>query len=191
MVIKMTKIDIESLKSEDIKQELSRIKYKSKFSSILRSTIYVLITLIALGTIIATFLTPIIQINTNSMSPKYNTGDVVVTLKTKNIKKGDIIAFYHGNKIIVSRVIGLSGEYISIDSKGIISINGEKQKEEYATNIDKELDDIKYPHQVSSSSYFVLNDDREYLNDSRNKEIGDIKSEDLIGKLIFKIWSKK
>lgn len=186
----MKKIDIKKLTSDDVKKELNRVKYNNKFNSVLRSTIYILIILAAIGALVATFITPVLQINTNSMSPKYKEGDIVLAIKTKRIRNGDVIAFYHGNKIIISRVIGVSSDWIKIDEEGIVSVNGKVLKENYAKNIDTVLDDIKYPYQVGASSYFVLNDDRSNTNDSRNKDIGVVNYNDLIGKIIFKVWSK-
>ena len=57
-------------------------------------------------------------------------------------------------------------------------------------NIDFTIDDIKFPVMIQSEEYFVLNDDRKDTSDSRNKEIGNIKKENLIGKVLFKVWSK-
>ena len=52
------------------------------------------------------------------MAPLYDNGDLVISVKTKNLKSGDIIAFYHGNKILVKRVIAGSGQWVVIDKKG-------------------------------------------------------------------------
>ena len=125
------KIDSTLLTSKNIKEELNKVKYKSKWNSFLKSTIYILIIIAALGTIISTFITPVLQISTDSMIESYHSGDIVLTIKTKNIKKGDVIAFYHGNKIIISRVIGVQSDYIDISDKGVVKVNGSVLKEDY------------------------------------------------------------
>lgn len=184
----MTKVDVNSLTSKTIKKELDRTKYNSKFSNILKSTSYVLIIIAALGGLLAMFVTPVLQISSNAMSPYYNNGDIVVAIKSKKISSGDVIAFYYGNKILVSRVVAVAADNITIDKNGSVYVNGILFDDEYASNKDTISNDIKYPYQVPSESYFVLNDDRKVLSDSRVLEIGAVKKEDLIGKIIFKVF---
>lgn len=79
-------IDLKSITSTQIEEELKRIDYKSKYSKILRSTIYSLITIAAVAVLIATLIMPVLQVSGSSMMPLYKTGDIVVSLKTKNLK---------------------------------------------------------------------------------------------------------
>lgn len=187
----MKKIDAKLLTSEQLKKELKRTTYNNKYNLLLRSTIYILLIIAALGVLVGTFLTPVLEINTNSMQPLYKNGDIIVTIKTKKIKQGDMIAFYHGNKILISRVIGISSDWIDRDETGILKVNDIQINDEYAKNEKLIEDQNKYPIQVGSEEYFVLNDDREDLTDSRNKEVGMIKKEDIIGKILFKVWSSE
>ena len=48
--------------------------------------------------------------------------------------------------------------------------------------------DIEYPYQVPDDSYFVLGDDRSSSLDSRTNIIGIIKKENIIGKIILRLW---
>ena len=100
------------LNVNDIENELKRETYKSKYNRILRSTIYGLIIVAAFATIIASLLMPVVEISGTSMAPILNEGEIVVSVKTKNIKNGDIIAFYHGNKILIKRVIALVAVFL-------------------------------------------------------------------------------
>lgn len=177
-----------SLTSKQIEEELNREKYQSKYMKVLRSTIYCLIVVVAVAALIATLIMPVLQVNTSSMYPKYNAGDFVVSVKTKNLESGDIIAFYHGNKILVKRVIAGAGSWVHMDESGNVYVNGHILKEEY---IDKKVlgeYDIEFPLQVPDGQWFVLSDDREEIVDSRNSEIGCISEEDIIGKILFRIW---
>ena len=78
-----------------------------------------------------------------------------------------------------------------IDEIGIVYVNGNKIEENYAKNFQRGDSDIKYPLQVSDNSYFVLSDERDNMTDSRNEDIGLIKKENIIGKIIFRIWPFK
>ena len=180
--------DYKTLTKEQIEKELKKEKYKSKYFNILSSTIYGLIIVAALAAIIATLIMPVFQISGSSMDPKYSNGEFVVSVKTNKLKRGDVIAFYHGNKILVKRVIASAGEWIVIDKDGKVYIDGKLLEEPYIDESVLGDCDIKFPYQVPAESYFVLGDNRTIFTDSRNSEIGSIKEEDIIGKILFKLW---
>lgn len=185
------KISYKDLTISQIEQELKRVTYKSKYKNVLMTTIYSLIIIAALAALIATLVMPVLQISSSSMYPKYNTGDIVLSIKTKNIKSGDIIAFYHGNKILVKRVIAGTGNWVNIDESGKVYINGYQLEEKYVKELNYGDSDIEYPYQVPDGHWFVLSDDRINSIDSRNKEIGSISEENIIGKILFRIWPLK
>lgn len=182
---KSNNINLEDVSIESIKEEIYRENYKYSFARILRSTIYVLLIIIALSIIVATIFMPVVEVTETSMN-NINNGDIILTLKTSKINKGDIIAFYHGNKILIKRVIAVSGEYVNIDYLGNIYVDG-SELTEY-----KDLTSNRsYPLQVSNESVYVISDDVNNQNDSKNEEIGDIKKEDIIGKVILRVWPIK
>lgn len=185
------KITLEDINIEDIEKEIHRENYKHSFENLLRSSVYVLIIILAFSVIITSILMPVIEITDSSMNPLLNDNDIVLTFKTNKLKRGDIIAFYHGNKILVKRVIGLSGDWVNIEQDGLVYINGEKIEENYVKEFIKGDASDEYPIQVGEKSVFVLSDERDILTDSRNEEIGQIKYADIIGKVIIKIWPIK
>lgn len=182
------KITYKDLTISQIENELKRETYKSKYKNVLMTTIYSLIIIAAAAALIATLIMPVFQISGSSMAPELNNGDLVVSIKTKNLGSGDIIAFYHGNKILVKRIIASAGQWVVIDSEGNVYVDGILLDESY---VDKKVlgdCDIKFPYQVPEESWFVLADNRSDFTDSRNNEIGNIKEEDIIGKILFKLW---
>lgn len=185
------KITYEDITIDNLKAEIHRVKYKNSFSRLLRSTVYVLIIIVAISSICATLFMPVIEITDSSMKPLLNDGDIVLTVKENKFKTGDIVAFYHGNKILIKRVIGVESDFVNIDKDGIVYVNGKELKENYVKELKKGDSDIKYPVQVSDGSIFVLSDDRDVLTDSRTLNVGQIKTNDIIGKVIFKVWPLK
>ena len=181
-------IDIKTLTSKDIEEELKRETYKSKYIKVLKSTIYALIIIAASAALVATFFMPVFQISGSSMAPGYNNGEFVVSVKTSNLKRGDVIAFYHGNKILVKRVIASSGEWVAMDEEGNVYVDGLKLQESYLTNKTLGEYDIEFPYQVPDGHWFVLSDDRTESIDSRNSNIGCISQDDVIGKIVFRVW---
>lgn len=185
------KITYEDITIDNLKAEIHRVKYKNSFGRLLRSTVYVLIIIVAISSICATLFMPVIEITDSSMKPLLNDGDIVLTVKENKFKTGDIVAFYHGNKILIKRVIGVESDFVNIDKDGIVYVNGKELKENYVKELKKGDSDIKYPVQVSDGSIFVLSDDRDVLTDSRTINVGQIKTSDIIGKVIFKVWPLK
>ena len=185
------KITYEDITIDNLKTEIHRVKYKNSFGRLLKSTIYVLIIIVAISSICATLFMPVIEITDSSMKPLLNDGDIVLTVKDNKFKTGDIVAFYHGNKILIKRVIGVESDFVNIDKDGIVYVNGKILKENYVKELKKGDSDIKYPVQVSDGSIFVLSDDRDVLTDSRTINVGQIKTNDIIGKVIFKVWPLK
>ena len=129
---------------------------------------------------------PLFQISTDSLND-YNNGDVVISIKTKNINNGDVIAFYHGNKILIKRVVATSGSWVVINDKEIL-VDGKLLDNININNIDEIPYNIEIPYQVPDGSWFVLSDDIEDMVDSRNSEIGCVTKENIIGKILFRIW---
>ena len=175
----------------DIEEELKKEKYRSKYKKILMSTVYTLVIVVSIALIVATLLMPVLQISGSSMIPTFHEGEIVVSLKNANLSNGDIIAFYHGNKILIKRIIAKSSEWVNIDKDGNVYVNNTLIDENYI--LEKKLGDtdIEFPFQVPEETYFVLGDDRISSVDSRSSEIGTIKSEDIVGKIIFRVWPLK
>lgn len=182
-------IDLSQIKTSQIEEELKRENYRLKYKQLLRNTVYTLIIIAAFCVLLATLVMPVLEIKGNSMAPKYKNGDVTLAVKTKNIKRGDIIAFYFGNKILVKRVIATQGDWVDIKEDGTIKVNNEVIQKPYASYKILDTGDIKYPYQVPDGQLFVLSDNKDDLQDSRLKQIGSIKQDDVIGKTLFKIWS--
>lgn len=182
------KLTYEMVTVNQLEQELKREVYRSKYFKILTSTIGSLIVVASIAALIATLVMPVLQISGSSMTPTFSEGEIVFSVKTHKLKQKDIIAFYHGNKILVKRVIAGAGSWVNITIDGDVYVDGVLLNEAYVN--EKMLGDtnITYPYQVPDGQWFVLGDHREVSIDSRNSEIGCINQDDIVGKIIFRIW---
>ena len=128
----------------------------------------------------------------DSMSPVLKTGDVVlinrIVYDARKPKRGEIIAFRpNGNEnahYCIKRVVGLPGETIQIKD-GKIYIDGKVQKKDIYTS---DLDFAGIAEKkltLGETEYFVLGDNSAGSDDSRLADIGNVKREDIGGKVWF------
>ena len=174
--------------AEQLEAELKREKYKRRYHSVLRSTIYTLITVAAIAVLVATLWLPVLQIYGSSMTPTLQDGEIIFSVKTADLEHGDIVAFYYNNKILVKRVICGPGDWVNIDEDGTVYVNEVRLKEPYLA--EKALGDcnIELPYQVPDGKIFVMGDHRSTSVDSRNTAVGCVAQEQIVGKIIFRIW---
>lgn len=191
--MKQTKVGkvLDAPSVQQLEQELEREKYKNRFLKTLRNTVFTLVTVAAVAVLIATIWMPVLQIYGNSMTPMLNDGEIVMSLKTSKINKGEVIAFYYNNKILIKRVIGNSGDWIRVTDNGDVYVNDILLDEPYVS--DKALGDsnIEYPYQVPEGKVFVMGDHRSVSVDSRNTSVGCVSQEQIVGRLLFKLWPIK
>ena len=173
---------------EQLEAELKREKYKRRYNSVLRSTIYILITVAAIAILVATLWLPVLQVYGNSMTPTLKDGEIIFTVKTSKFEPGDVVAFYYNNKILVKRVIGSSGEWIDIDDDGTVYVNAKELDEPYVKDKTFGECDIDLPYQVPDGRIFVMGDHRSTSIDSRSSSIGCVSQEQIVGKIVFRVW---
>ena len=173
---------------KQLEAELARVRYHQRYRTVLRSTICTLIVVAAVAVLVATIWMPVLQIYGSSMTPTLSEGDIVVCLKTSDIKRGDLVAFYLGNKLLVKRCVALPGQTVDIDGDGNVTLDGVPLDEPYVT--EKSLGDcnIELPYQVPDNRYFCMGDHRKTSVDSRNTAVGCMTEEQIVGKIAFRVW---
>ena len=164
---------------------------RPQYKKLLRSTIYTLVIVAAISVLVATLLLPVLQIYGTSMNPNLHEGEIVVSVKSPQFKTGDIIAFYYNNRVLVKRIIGCPGDSVVITDSGDVYVNNTLLDEPYLTEKSYGTADIEYPYTVPQNSFFVLGDHRESSVDSRSSLVGCVEKEEIIGKIVFRVWPIK
>ncbi len=174
-----------------LRKELKRVRYNTGFGGMLRSTVGILVTVAAVAVLIAVLLLPVLQIYGTSMAPTLDEGNIVVSVKGSRFETGDVVAFYYNNKILVKRVIANPGQWVDMDENGYVYVDNEKLEEPYITQHAYGETNIQLPYQVPDSRIFVMGDNRDVSIDSRNTSVGCVSDEQIVGKIIFRIWPLK
>lgn len=171
-----------------LKTELKRERYKYRYASVLRSTIYTLVVVAAFAILVATLWMPVLQIYGTSMTPTLSEGQIVVSVKGSDFKQGDLVAFYIGNKLLVKRVIAGPADVVNISEDGTVFVNGVELEEPYISEKALGECDLEMPYQVPESRFFLMGDHRATSVDSRSSTVGCVSEEQIVGKIVFCVW---
>lgn len=159
----------------------------------------ILLTLVLFYVIRYFLFIPII-VEGDSMMPTLENADRVIVNKIgphiTSFDRFDVVVFKVDDIRYVKRIIGLPGDTISYEDDELY-INGEKVDEPFIQEVknnmhkygkvtyDFTLKDILGAAKVPKDHYFVLGDNRLHSLDSRDKRVGFVKEEDLIGCVEF------
>lgn len=187
-MLKKKKKELQVPTVEELKSELQRQRYQKRYRQIIKTTVYTLIVVAACAVLVATIWLPVLQIYGTSMLPTLDEDEIVVSVKGSDFEAGDLVCFYIGNKILVKRYIAGPGQWVNIDENGNVYVNGQLLDEPYVS--EKALGDcnIELPYQVPENRIFVMGDHRASSVDSRHTSVGPISEEQIVGKIVFRVW---
>lgn len=136
-----------------------------------------------------------------SMEPNFKHNDYLLVNRLaydqhRKPERGDVVVFtshlkdQNGEeKLLIKRVVGLPGETVEVRD-GTVYIDGEILEEDYTK--DGVTNGDVSPVTIPEDDYFCLGDNRLHSTDSRFMEVGLIDAEDLVGRVIFRLypWNK-
>ncbi len=173
---------------EEIENELSRLKKKIKHRKCIGWVLIASVIVITTVIVITNTYVTVLKVSGNSMEKAIKNGDMVISISGDDLKKGDIVAFYNEESILIKRIIGSESDIIDINKQGVVTVNGENIEEKYVFNMTLEPCDINFPFEVPKDSFFVMGDNRMESYDSRMEAIGVVSKERIVGKVLVKVW---
>lgn len=154
--------------------------------------IYSLILVLAVlsAYLVNTFLYSIVKVEGVSMYPTFNGGEYrLLNKRDKDFSFGKVIVFKHKDRLLVKRVIATEGQRVEIKD-GYVFVDGEKKDFDVKVQL-KKIKGVFEEAKVPKGCLFVLGDNRDNSLDSRNKEIGFVKMDDVLGVLKVSFWDVK
>ena len=121
----------------------------------------------------------------NSMYPTLHDKDIVAYFRLgKEYRPGDVIVLERPDgEEFVKRVVAVAGDTVNIQS-GKVYVNGEEAKFKGTLGKTRRTgSSVEYPVVVEDKEVFVLGDNREISEDSR--EFGAVKNNDIKGRIIW------
>ena len=167
----------------------------SKKKKIIKEIISYLL-IILLVVVIRVFIFDPVRVDGPSMDTTLANGQVLIlnklSYKRSEIERYDIVVIKLDDKDgtrIIKRVIGLPNETIEIKNNKVYA-NGVELENSFVSS---KTDDFNMGEtigleKVPGDCYFVLGDNREVSKDSRSREVGVIRKDQILGKAVFRIW---
>ena len=140
--------------------------------------------LLIIALIVAIAILPYVRIYGTSMEPTLFDGDLGLAISAKDYHTGDIIAFRHGDKVLVRRIIAVSGSTVEMDENGIITVDGVIPEESYVQQSASGQCNISFPYTVPEGQFFVMGDNRTDSVDSRSTVLGCVSKDAVIGRVV-------
>ena len=132
--------------------------------------------------ILLTWVVGIYVIHDNSSYPMLKDGDLCVIYRLATLNNGDEVAYVQDDKLRFGRIVALPGDVVDI-SEDALTVNGYGVYEDAVYPTTGEGAKIRFPYTVPEGTYFILNDYRSDVNDSRT--FGAIPKGGIKGKVVF------
>ncbi len=171
------------------------MKFKNLWKSILSWALYIAV-ILCLASFVNAFVFERTTVEGHSMENTLHDHDSLVldkiTYHFRDPKRFDIIVFPHmlnnEKSYYIKRIIGLPGETLQISEEGSIYINGKMLKEDFGKEVILNPGIASKEIKLKDDEYFVMGDNRNNSQDSRDPSVGPVKREDIIGRAVFRLY---
>ena len=145
--------------------------------------------------LIFTFVVRLMGVDGGSMIPTLQHGDRLLVLNSLlcgDYEYGDIVIARKESfdeKPIVKRVIATEGQTVDIDfSLGRVYVDGALLEEDYINDLTYREEGLSFPLTVPEGCVFLMGDNRNHSNDSRDSNLGPVDTRLIIGKAVWLVF---
>ena len=157
-----------------------------------------LVAAVLIITLVFTFAVRMMGVSGPSMIPTLQDGDRLIVINAAlcgTYRVGDIVIARKESfdeKPIVKRVIAAGGQTVDIDfDLGRVYVDGALLEEEYINDLTYLEEGTEFPLTVPEGSVFLMGDNRNHSNDSRDERLGPVDERLIIGKAVFLLFPGK
>ena len=158
-------------------------------------TVSSLVSALLVVVLVFTFLVRLMGVSGPSMIPTLQDGDrllVVNSLLCGDYQVGDIVIARKetfDSKPIVKRVIATGGQTVDIDfTAGAVYVDGQLLEEDYIRQPTYLEEGLEFPVTVPEGCVFVMGDNRNDSDDSRDPELGPVDTRQILGRAVFLLF---
>ena len=138
-----------------------------------------------------TFVVRLIGVDGHSMVPTLQDGDRLLVLNSlwdSDYEYGDILVLRKESFLeepIVKRVIATEGQTVDIDfAAGVVYVDGRALEEDYVRQPTWLDEGLEFPVTVPEGCVFVLGDNRNDSDDSRDPDLGPVDTREILGRAV-------
>ena len=133
-------------------------------------------------TVLLVWVVGIYIVHTNSAYPMLKDGDLCVVFRLASLNSGDAVVYQQGSEVRFGRIVAIPGDTVDL-SDDTLTVNGYGVFEDAVYPTTGEGAGITFPYTVPEGAYFILNDYRPDILDSRS--FGAIQRDAVKGKIVF------
>lgn len=157
-----------------------------------------LVSAVLIITLTFTFAVRMMGVSGPSMIPTLQNGDRLIVVNSTicgDYEVGDIVIarkMSFSDEPIVKRVIATEGQTVDIDfDLGRVYVDGVELHEDYINDLTYLQEGTEFPLTVPQGSVFLMGDNRNHSNDSRDDRLGPVEEQRIIGKAVFVLFPGK
>ena len=155
-----------------------------------------LVTVVLCAVVVFAFAARLVLVSGPSMRETLQDQDCLVVLNPLlcgSFDAGDIVIIqretFRDGEPIVKRIIATEGQTVDIDfDAGVVYVDGAALEEDYIRQPTYLEEGLEFPCTVPEGCVFVMGDNRNDTDDSRDPDLGTVDTRDIIGKAVFLLF---